>query len=90
MPLGAEGSSLVVASLHLDTQAAALGPASCCADEVDGLLGVRRAQDHDATLSIKTEFMQHWDGLLTDSDVRPLPAPPLWLLPSNIEIMNAG
>ena len=37
---------------------------------MDGLLGVRRAQDHDATLSIKTEFMQHWDGLLTDTDVR--------------------
>jgi len=37
---------------------------------VDGLLGVRRSQDHDATLSIKTEFMQHWDGLLTDTDVR--------------------
>ena len=33
-------------------------------------LGVRRSQDHDATLSIKTEFMQHWDGLLTDTDVR--------------------
>jgi len=31
---------------------------------------VRRSQDHDATLSIKTEFMQHWDGLLTDTDVR--------------------
>ena len=34
---------------------------------------MRRAQDHDATLSIKTEFMQHWDGLLTDTDVRSSP-----------------
>ena len=36
------------------------------ADEVDGLLGKRRSSDSDATTSLKTEFMQAWDGLLTD------------------------
>lgn len=36
------------------------------ADEVDGLLGQRRSGDHEATVSLKTEFMQAWDGLLTD------------------------
>jgi hypothetical protein len=27
---------------------------------VDGLLGRRREQDHEATTSLKTEFMQLW------------------------------
>ena len=34
---------------------------------MDGLLSQRRASDHEATTSLKTEFMQAWDGLLTDS-----------------------
>ena len=42
------------------------------ADEVDGLLGKRRGADHEATVSLKTEFMQAWDGLLTDSAARVL------------------
>lgn len=28
--------------------------------QVDGLLGRRREQDHEATTSLKTEFMQLW------------------------------
>jgi SpoVK/Ycf46/Vps4 family AAA+-type ATPase len=31
---------------------------------VDALLGRRKDGDHEATTNLKTEFMQHWDGLL--------------------------
>ena len=37
-----------------------------CADEVDSLLGSRRSHEHEATTSLKTEFMQLWDGMLTN------------------------
>ena len=37
-----------------------------CADEVDSLLGSRRSQEHEATTALKTEFMQLWDGMLTN------------------------
>mmetsp|Transcript_12307 Transcript_12307/g.37027 ORF Transcript_12307/g.37027 Transcript_12307/m.37027 type:complete len:435 (+) Transcript_12307:245-1549(+) len=40
-----------------------LAPSIIFLDEVDGILGVRRAQDHEAVTSMKTEFMQLWDGL---------------------------
>ncbi len=36
-----------------------------CADEVDALLGMRKAQEHEATTALKTEFMQLWDGMAT-------------------------
>jgi ATPase family AAA domain-containing protein 1 len=32
--------------------------------QVDALLGRRKDNDHEATTSMKTEFMQYWDGLL--------------------------
>ena len=32
--------------------------------QVDALLGRRKEGDHEATTNLKTEFMQHWDGLL--------------------------
>ena len=32
--------------------------------QVDALLGRRKDGDHEATTNLKTEFMQHWDGLL--------------------------
>lgn len=31
---------------------------------MDALLGRRKDGDHEATTNLKTEFMQHWDGLL--------------------------
>ena len=33
---------------------------------MDALLGSRRANEHEVTTSMKTEFMQLWDGMLTD------------------------
>ena len=39
---------------------------SSSADEVDALVGRRRENDHEATLTMKTEFMQLWDGFSTD------------------------
>ena len=44
-----------------------LSPAVTCADEVDGLLGTRGMEEITA---LKTEFLQRWDGLLTDQGVR--------------------
>lgn len=32
--------------------------------QVDALLGRRKDGDHEATTTMKTEFMQMWDGLL--------------------------
>lgn len=43
--------------------AAKLTPAIIFLDEVDGILGTRKNQDHEVTTSMKTEFMQLWDGL---------------------------
>jgi len=37
------------------------------ADEVDALLGKRRESEHEATTTMKTEFMQLWDGFSTDA-----------------------
>lgn len=37
------------------------------ADEVDALLGKRREQEHEAITTMKTEFMQLWDGFNTDA-----------------------
>ena len=34
----------------------------CGTDEVDSLLGLRKDSDHEATVGIKNEFMQLWDG----------------------------
>ncbi|GAB1602519.1 ATPase family AAA domain-containing protein 1-like, partial [Argonauta hians] len=37
-------------------------------DEIDSLLRTRNTQDHEATNMIKTQFMNYWDGLLTDTE----------------------
>lgn len=37
------------------------------ADEVEALLGKRHDNEWQCTLAMKTEFMQLWDGFLTDS-----------------------
>ncbi|CAL5228726.1 g11911 [Coccomyxa viridis] len=46
--------------------AAKLQPCIIFVDEVDSLLGSRRSHEHEATTSLKTEFMQLWDGMLTN------------------------
>lgn len=43
--------------------AAAVNSTRTCV-QVDALLGRRKDGDHEATTNLKTEFMQHWDGLL--------------------------
>ena len=40
---------------------------ACRADEAEALLGKRRDNEHEVSIQIKTEFMQLWDGLTTDS-----------------------
>jgi ATPase family AAA domain-containing protein 1 len=52
-----DSQKLVTAIFSL---AAKLQPSIIFIDEVDGLLGRRRDQDHEATTSLKTEFMQLW------------------------------
>ena len=36
------------------------------ADEAESMLGHRRTGEHEAVSSMKTEFMQLWDGFNTD------------------------
>ncbi|XP_054777821.1 suppressor protein of bem1/bed5 double mutants-like isoform X2 [Prosopis cineraria] len=49
--------------------ASKVSPTIIFIDEVDSLLGQRsRCGEHEATRSIKNEFMTHWDGLLTKQD----------------------
>jgi ATPase family AAA domain-containing protein 1 len=52
-----DSQKLVTAIFSLATK---LQPSIIFIDEVDGLLGRRREQDHEATTSLKTEFMQLW------------------------------
>ena len=47
-----------------------LQPSIIFIDEVDALLGSRRDQEHEAVTAMKTEFMQLWDGFLTDAGAR--------------------
>ncbi|EIE20120.1 AAA-domain-containing protein [Coccomyxa subellipsoidea C-169] len=47
------------------TLAYKLQPCIIFVDEVDALLGMRKAQEHEATTALKTEFMQLWDGMAT-------------------------
>ncbi|KAG8381095.1 hypothetical protein BUALT_Bualt06G0086600 [Buddleja alternifolia] len=47
-----------------------LQPAIIFIDEVDSFLGKRRATDHAAVTSMKTEFMTLWDGFTTDQNAR--------------------
>ena len=39
-----------------------------CADEAEALLGKRSDNEQEMSTQIKTEFMQLWDGLMTDRD----------------------
>lgn len=45
-----------------------LQPSIVFIDEIDAVLGTRRAEEHETTGSMKAEFMTHWDGLLSADD----------------------
>ena len=45
------------------TLARKLEPAIVFIDEIDAVLGTRRSGEHEASGTIKAEFMTHWDGL---------------------------
>lgn len=48
------------------TLAYKLQPCIIFIDEVEALMGKRgQGGEHEATLQVKTEFMQHWEGLET-------------------------
>lgn len=49
------------------TLAQKIQPCIIFIDEIDSLLRSRNSNDHEATAMIKTQFMQLWDGLPTDS-----------------------
>ena len=50
------------------TLAAKLSPCIIFIDEIDSLLRIRDAHDHEATAMIKAQFMQMWDGLETNQN----------------------
>jgi ATPase family AAA domain-containing protein 1 len=45
---------------------AALGPCIIVLDELDGLFRSRNSEDHEAGREMKTEFLQWWDGVVSD------------------------
>eukprot|EP00958_Prasinococcus_capsulatus_P024431 scaffold3815_cov355-Prasinococcus_capsulatus_cf.AAC.9 len=47
---------------------AAVQPAIIFIDEVDSFLGKRKTTEHEATNSMKTEFMALWDGFVTNEN----------------------
>ena len=44
----------------------ALGPCILVLDELDGLFRSRNSDDHEAGREMKTEFLQWWDGVVSD------------------------
>ena len=45
-----------------------LSPCVIFIDEIESILRSRNTSDHEATAMMKTQFMIHWDGLITDKD----------------------
>jgi ATPase family AAA domain-containing protein 1 len=45
-----------------------LGPCILVLDELDGLFRSRNNDDHEAGREMKTEFLQWWDGVVSDSN----------------------
>lgn len=43
-----------------------LQPSIIFIDEIDSFLRSRKAEDHEATAMMKTQFMSLWDGIITD------------------------
>lgn len=46
-----------------------LAPCILCIDEVDGLFRERSEAEHEVSRDLKTEFLQHLDGMMTSSSV---------------------
>jgi ATPase family AAA domain-containing protein 1 len=46
-----------------------LSPCILFIDEIDGLFQERNAEEHHVLREIKTEFLQYWDGLLSNKSV---------------------
>jgi len=44
-----------------------LAPCILCIDELDGLFRERSDTEHEVSRDLKTEFLQWWDGMLTDT-----------------------
>jgi SpoVK/Ycf46/Vps4 family AAA+-type ATPase len=59
-----DSNKLVKAAFSL---AAKLEPSIVFIDEIDALLGTRRTGEHEATGTVKAEFMTLWDGLTSAS-----------------------
>eukprot|EP00894_Picocystis_sp_ML_P005021 jgi/Pico_ML_1/55538/g1210.t1 len=47
-----------------------LQPSIIFIDEIDSMLGRRSNQEHEIVTNMKTEFMQMWDGFITDENAR--------------------
>lgn len=60
-------SNLQVRTLF--TLIAKLSPCVLFIDEIDGLFRERSSDEHHVLREIKTEFLQYWDGLLSDKSV---------------------
>lgn len=44
-----------------------LSPCIICIDELDGLFRKRSENEHEVSRDLKTEFLQHWEGMLSRS-----------------------
>jgi ATPase family AAA domain-containing protein 1 len=51
---------------NLFSLAQKLAPCILCIDELDGLFRERSDSEHEVSRDLKTEFLQWWDGMLTD------------------------
>ena len=45
--------------------ASKLSPCIICIDELDGLFRKRSENEHEVSRDLKTEFLQHWEGMLS-------------------------
>ena len=59
-----DSNKLVAAVFSL---ARKLQPSIVFIDEIDAVLGTRRAGEHEASGMVKAEFMTHWDGLASST-----------------------
>lgn len=49
-----------------------LSPCIICIDELDGLFRKRSENEHEVSRDLKTEFLQHWEGMLSRASSRNL------------------
>ena len=50
---------------NLFSLAQKLSPCIICVDELDGLFRKRSENEHEVSRDLKTEFLQHWEGMLS-------------------------